>query len=387
MVARRLVMDLPKGQSAFLWGPRKSGKSTFLKEKFPLSVCFNLLETDLFFRLNKSPHLLREEIEALPPDQLSRPIIIDEVQKIPELLEEVHLLIEKRKISFILCGSSARKLRKVHANLLGGRAWRFHMYPFTSVELGKIDLLDVFNRGLIPSHYQSGQYRKSLKAYVNDYLNEEIRAEGLVRNLSAFGKFIDSLRFCNGELINYSNIARDCAVDSKTVKEYFQILVDTLLGDYVWPYVTSPARDSITSTPKFYLFDVGVANYIKNVKVDELKGADAGHAFEHFILMELWAYRGYSDLEFEIAYWRNKAGDEIDFVLNRGKISIECKISSRIEKNDLKNLVKFANIAHPDRLILVCNERRNRITEIDGHKIEILNWENFLKLLWSGRIL
>ena len=280
---------------------------------------------------------------------------------------------------WIIC----QKIAKSSCQLIG---WSGLAISYVSVYLSrikKLNLLDVFSRGLIPSHYQSAQYRKSLKAYVHDYLNEEIRAEGLVRNLSAFGKFIDSLRFCNGELINYSNIARDCAVDSKTVKEYFQILVDTLLGDYIWPFVASPARDSITSTPKFYLFDVGVANYIKNVKIDDLKGADADHAFEHFILMELWAYRGYCDLEFDIAYWRTKAGHEVDFVLDRGKIAIECKISSMVENRDMKNLIKFAEISKPQRLILVCNEKRNRITEIDGKKIEILNWEYFLKLLWN----
>lgn len=379
-------MDLPQGQSAFLWGPRKTGKTTLLQEIFPHSLVYDLLQTDTFFRLSKEPNRLREELSVVEKDlKKFQPIIIDEVQKIPQLLDEVHWLIERKGLSFILCGSSARKLRRSHANMLGGRAWRFQLYPLTSREIGKdFNLLDALNRGLIPSHYLSPHYQKSIKAYIQDYLKEEIQAEGLVRNLPAFARFLDSVSFSNGELVNYSNIARDCAVDSKTVAEYYQILVDTLMGSFLEPFRKTRNRQIISATPKFYLFDVGVAGGLVQRNLSINKGEEFGKAFEHLISMEIMAYRTYSEKEFPIAFWRTKDGHEVDFVLNRGEVALEVKGTHHVGVNDLKGLRVFMDEHKPKRALVVCQERVSR--KLDSG-ITVLPWRTFLEMLWEGHII
>ena len=234
-ILRILNLALPPGQSAFLWGPRKTGKSTYLKERYPQSLVYNFLNTELVLEFAKRPSLLREQLLAQDDNVLKHPIILDEVQKVPAILDEVHWLIENRGLQFLLCGSSARKLKRGQANLLGGRAWRYEMFPLVSAEVEVVDLLKVLNRGMIPSHYLDDQYQKSLRAYTTDYLKEEVFAEGLTRNIPAFSRFFEAIGYSHGELTNFSNIARDCGVDSKTVKEYYQIVEDTLLGTMIAP--------------------------------------------------------------------------------------------------------------------------------------------------------
>ena len=270
--ARVLDIDLPPRQSAFLWGARKTGKSTYLHHRFPDSLSFDLLDSDLVIDLLRRPALLRERLLTQPAHALAKPVIIDEVQKVPELLDEVHWLIENGGLRFILCGSSARKLKRGRANLLGGRAWRYEMFPFVTAELGRVDLLRVLNRGMIPSHYLSDGYRKSLDAYVRDYLSEEVFAEGLTRNVAAFARFFEAVGYSHGQLTNYTNIARDCGVDAKTVREYYQILSDTLLGRMVPPYRKRQDRRVLSRTPKFYLFDVGVAGALVKRRIAEPRG-------------------------------------------------------------------------------------------------------------------
>ena len=271
-VQRRLRIDLPPRQSAFLWGPRKTGKSTWLHQTFPRSIRYDLLNTDVLFRLAKQPHILREELQAASEEALESPVILDEVQKVPSILDEVHWLIENKGLRFILCGSSARKLKHGHANLLGGRAWRFEMFPLTTGEIGDVDLLKALTHGLLPGHYFKAQAYRSLKAYIEDYLTQEIMAEGLVRNLPSFARFLDAIGYKHGELTNFANIARDCGVDAKTVRAYYEILEDTLLGRFVAPYAGKTGRQSITSASKFYLCDVGVAGYLCGRMFKELKG-------------------------------------------------------------------------------------------------------------------
>ena len=385
IIRRTLDVTIPRRQSAFLWGPRKTGKTTLLTQKFPGSLRYDLLETDTFFRLSKQPYLLREELRAAEKaGKLHCPIIIDEVQKIPPLLDEIHWLIENRKINFILCGSSARKRKRSQANLLGGRAWRFELYPLTSHELGdQFDLVRALNQGLIPSHYLNPAPTKTLRAYINDYLKEEIRAEGLARNIPAFARFLDAVSFSNGELVNYSNIARDCGVDAKTVAEYFQILVDTLLGQFIEPFRKHRKRQTITSTPKFYLFDVGVAGELSKRDLRINRGLEFGRAFEHFILMELWAYRSYSEEDFPIQFWRTKEGDEVDFVLSEGRIAIEVKGTEHVKPADTRGIRTFMNEFKPKKALLVCQESVPRTT---SSGIDILPWAIFIKKLWNGEI-
>ena len=384
-IKRILDIKLPQKQSAFLWGPRKTGKTTYLKKHFPDSLIFDFLKTDFFIEVSKNPALLRERILAKDKNALKHPIILDEVQKVPQVLDEVHWLIENKGLRFILCGSSARKLRRGHVNLLGGRAWHYEMFPLVTAELKNINLLHALNHGMVPTHYlqDDQECKKSLKAYMQDYLKEEVFAEGLTRNIPAFSRFFDAFGYSHGELTNYSNIARDCGVDSKTVKEYYQILIDTLLAVRIDPFKKRQSRKIITKAPKYYLFDVGVANYLRKQHLEEERGEEFGRAFEHFLLMEILAYRSYSGQDFTINFWRTKTGLEIDFILARGEIAIEIKGANRIDKRDLNALVAFAEEYSPKRNFLVCNEKEKRL----HGKIEILPWSNFLQELWAGNVL
>ena len=382
-IQRSLKIDLPERQSAFLWGPRKTGKTTFLKTAFPDSTVYDLLQTDLLLEFTKRPSLLRERLLAAEPKRLKEPIIIDEVQKVPQLLDEIHWLIENKGLRFILCGSSARKLKRGKANLLGGRAWRYEMRPLISAELGEVDLLKALNRGLLPAHYLQEEYRKSLRAYVRDYLKEEVFDEGLTRNIPAFSRFFDAVGYSHGELTNYANIARDCGVDAKTVKEYYQILVDTLLGTMIEPYSRRQDRQVISKAGKFYLFDVGVAGAIIQRRIPQEKGEPFGKAFEHFILMEILAHRSYRELDYDLNFWRTKSGLEVDFILGRGEVVIEVKGSSRIDSSDVRPLKAFIQEYRPAKAFVVCNERLPRVHE----EIRILPWREFLKMLWAGAVI
>jgi len=382
-IRRMIHIDLPKGQSAFLWGPRKTGKTTYLKIAFPESLMYDLLQTDLFLELAKRPFLLREQLLAADPRRLKEPIIIDEVQKVPQLLDEVHWLIENKNWRFILCGSSARKLKRGKVNLLGGRAWRYEMHPLVSSEVGELNLLRSLNRGMIPIHYLQEEYRKSLQAYLRDYLKEEVFDEGLTRNIPAFSRFFDAMGFSHGELTNFANIARDCGVDAKTVKEYYQILVDTLLGTMIEPYKKRQDRQVITKAGKFYLFDVGVAGAITKRHIPEERGEQFGKALEHFILMEILAHRTYRELDYDVNFWRVKSGLEVDFVLGRGAVALEVKGASRIDNPDLRPLKAFMQEYLPRKAFVVCNERHPRVHE----GIHILPWRDFLNALWKGDVI
>ncbi len=383
-IGRILDIDLPPDQSAFLWGPRKAGKSTYLKVTFPHSVVYDFLRTDLALEFAKRPSLLREQLLAKDEEVLRHPVILDEVQKVPRILDEVHWLIENKGLRFILCGSSARKLKRGRANLLGGRAWRYEMFPLVTAEVENLDLLRALNHGMIPTHYlQDGRdCRKSLRAYVQDYLKEEVLSEGLTRNVPAFSRFFDAMAYSHGELTNFSNIARECGVDSKTVKEYYQILVDTLMGRMVGPFKRRQHRQVISRASKFYLFDVGVAGAITKRTIEEPKGEFFGRAFEHFMFMEIAAYGSYNELDYDINFWRTKSGLEVDFVLGGGEIAIETKGSSRIEKRELRSLTAFVEEYSPRKALVVCNERAERV----HGQIRIMPWRNFLRDLWEGKI-
>ena len=381
---RTLRLGLPQGQSAFLWGPRKTGKSTLLRQQLPQSVRFDLLDTRLLLEFTRAPWKLPERLQAFDPTVLVNPIVIDEVQRAPALLDEVHRLIENKGLSFVLCGSSARKLKRGRANLLGGRAWRFGLHPLTWPEVPDFDLVRALNRGLVPAHYNTAQYRRTLAGYVDDYLKEEVFDEGLTRNVAGFSRFFDALSFCHGELLNYSNVARDCGVDSKTVREYFQILVDTLLGVFVEPFSRRRSRAVITRTPKFYLFDVGVAGHVTGRRVERAAGPEFGRALEHFALMELLAYRSYRERDFPVRFWRTKSGLECDFILGHdGAVAIEVKGRSSLRPGDLRAMRAYVEEHRPRHAIVISNEKAPRRTS-DG--IWLLPWERFLERLWADEI-
>ena len=251
MLNRYLELDLPEGKSLFLWGARKTGKSTYLKNRFPNSFYIDLLHHSTFLRYSKTTGTLKEEIEA--QNNLHQPIIIDEVQKVPEILDEVHHIIENNKnISFILCGSSLRKLKQTGSNLLGGRAWRQLFLPLCYPELPEFDLLKIFNYGLLPEHYlTSSNPVRNLEGYIVDYIIPEVQWEGRIRNLGSFSRFLEAMAFSNGEILNYANIARECHVNLKTVQGYTELMCDMLLGYIIRPYTPKTSRQLIVSSPKF----------------------------------------------------------------------------------------------------------------------------------------
>lgn len=382
-IPRTLDLNLPEGQSAFLWGPRQTGKSTYLRQRFPDSVWFDLLKTDRFLDLSRRPSLLREELLSLDREALGRPVIIDEVQKVPALLDEVHWLMENHGLRFVLSGSSARKLKRGKANLLGGRAWRFHLFPLTSQEVGSVDLLRVLNRGMLPRPYLQEDYERSLRAYGRDYLKEEVFDEGLTRNVPAFSRFFEAMAFSHGELTNFANIARDCGVDGKTVKEYYQILVDTLLGTWVPPFKRRQNRQVISKASKFYLFDVGVAGSLVGRTIKQEKGAAFGQALEHFVLMEILAHSSNREIHYPVHFWRTKSGLEVDFILGDAQVAIEVKGSSRVEPRDVRGLKAFVEDHSPSRAVVVCNEPRAR--KMDD--LLIVPIREFLQRLWAGEII
>lgn len=381
-------MDIPKPYSTFLWGARKTGKSTYLKEKFPKALSFDFLKTDTFYRYGNHPSLLREEIMNLPPESFKEPIILDEVQKIPRVLDDVHWMMEnKKEAQFILCGSSIRKLKQGGSNLLGGRAWRTHFLPLCFPELNTLDWPKIMTRGLLPSHYLSNYSHKLLSSYVYDYLLPEVNLEARLRSSEGFSRFLEVLGFCQGELLNYRNISRDCGVNAKTVKTYFEILGDMYLGYFLYPFAKQAGRDLIRETPKFYLMDTALSHFLKKYKFTGFKGSNARKAFEHYLFLELTAYKLLNDLDYSLHFWRTKDGvHEVDFVLQEGQIAIECEISTPIERRDLKGLVIFGDL-YKAKLHMVSLEPRKRLMALEGQEITIWPVEEFLTNLWAGRII
>ena len=301
MIERWLKITDAQEESVFLFGARQTGKTTLLLKLFPNSHFYDLLESDTYERLRRNPALLRQELAAAGKDEL---VIIDEIQLIPELLNEVHWLIVRQGIHFILSGSSARKLKRKGVNTLGGRAVRNVLYPLVSSEIPDFDLIKAVNRGMLPTHYLASGNRQLLKrqqAYISVYLKEEVAAEALVRRLASFSRFMEVAALTDGEIVNYSNIAQDCGVDAKTVKEYFAILEETLIG-YMVPAFRRTVKRRLNQSPRFYYFDVSLPNYLLHRNNMEPGSDDFGHAFEHLMIQEIIAYLGYHDIDNALSY-------------------------------------------------------------------------------------
>lgn len=381
MFKRFLPLPAPGTETFFLWGPRQTGKSTLLRHTYGEGHWVDLLKADAFRRYVTRPETLREELEAEPPGPRQQ-VVIDEIQKVTALLDEVHWLIENRGLHFALCGSSARKVKRGSANLLGGRALRYELHGLTAAELGgEFDLDRVLNHGYLPRIYQSNRPGRLLEAYVADYLKEEVAAEGLIRNLPVFSDFLDVAALGDGEIVNFSNIARECGVSSHTTKNHFQILEDTLLGRWLPAYRKRPKR-RVIGAPKFYFADVGVVNRLAR-RGELLPGSELyGKAFENWVYHELTAFISYHEVDAELSYWRLASGIEVDFVLGDMGVAIEAKSSERITCDHLRGLHSLVE-DHPrvGRRIVVCREPRARKTA-DG--IEILPAATFVKRLWTG---
>ena len=382
-IARQLLLPRPLKRSLFLWGPRQTGKTTLLRETYPDLPLIQLIKSEEFADYTSRPQLLRERVRQWKAKQ----VVIDEIQKVPALLNEVQYLIEEEKVSFVLCGSSARKLRKQHANFLGGRALRFELFGLTSAELGKnFDLTRALNRGTLPAIYlaeSDAVARQLLRSYCADYLKEEIFSEGLVRKLSPFSRFLEAAALSDTEIISYETFARDCGVSAPTIQSYFEILHDTLIGSFVPGYTWRPKR-KVISSPKFYFFDAGVVAHL--AQRGELRpGSELwGKAFENWVHQELRAYLSYRQRAESLSYWRLTTQVEVDFIIGKMKCALEAKSSSRIHSEHLKGLRELkTDQPQVERRIVVSGETQSRTTD-DG--IEILSTGDFLERLWSDQI-
>jgi uncharacterized protein len=382
MFRRALHLLTRPTDTFFLWGPRQTGKSSLLRKTYPSATWIDLLRTDDFVRYRLRPAILREELLDASP---SRIVVIDEVQKVPALLDEVHWLIENRGLRFALCGSSARRVKRGHANLLGGRALRYELLGLVSSEIGQdFDVVRAANHGFLPRHYLSDRPGMLLRSYVNDYLKEEIAAEGLVRNLPAFSGFLSAAALSDGGLVNFTNIARECGVSGPTVREHFQILIDTLLGRFLPAYTKRPKRRVILA-PKFYFADVGVVNHLARRGRLEPGSELFGKAFESWVHHELQAYRAYREFAFELAFWRLASGIEVDFVVDDLRVAIEAKSSTRVNDGHLRALREIRrDHTSVKRRIVVSLDTRARRTE-DG--IEILPVRTFAERLWDDDLI
>jgi predicted AAA+ superfamily ATPase len=290
--------------------------------------------------------------------------------------------MENRGLLFILCGSSARKVKRGYANLLGGRAIRYELYPLVFPEIPDFSLTKALNSGLIPRHYDSAKPERLIQSYVGDYLKEEIVAEALTRNIPAFSRFLEVAALTNGHMLNYTNIARECGITSPTVKEYFQILEDTLIGRQLPAFRKTKKRRLVTS-PKFYFFDLSPVVHLSR-RGEVVPGSELfGRAFEHFMWMEIVAHSSYSELFYPITYWRTSSGFEVDFVLGDSEISIEVKSTDSANTTHLKGLRRFREEYTVRRSILVSLDPKPRKTE---DQIEILPWQMFLEQLWSRKV-
>ena len=365
-------------EAMFLFGGRQVGKSTLLKERFPKAVYIDLLNSELRNRYRQHPEEFRESLLRHAPETL---VIVDEIQKVPDLLDEVHWLMVNRGLFFILSGSSARKLKKSGANNLGGRAIPETLFPLVSAEIPDFDLDRAIQNGMIPRHYMVANARNRLKSYIELYLKEEIIEEAAVQKVDDFIRFLEVAAISNGEMLNYENVAADCSVSANTVKAYYQILCDTLLGFEV-PAYRKVIKRKLTKSSRFYFFDVGIANYLTGRHHLAPKTPEYGHAFEHLVMQEIVAYLGYKGVEEKLTYWHTYDDIEVDAVIGDARVAIEIKSADSIQTNHKKGLVEFAK-EHPNvKQILVS---RDRISRRSGD-IDLYYVTDFFKALWNDEI-
>ena len=362
-------------KSFFLFGPRSTGKTTLIQQSLKNAKLYNLLDSNIYTRLLKNPKLLEEE------NTKNKIIVIDEIQKQVSLLDEVHRLIQQKNYRFLLTGSSARKLKKGQSNLLAGRAWLANLFPLSWVEIPQFDLIKYLNQGGLPMVYNSKHYEEELNSYVSLYLREEIQNEALTRNVQAFAEFLDLIALSNGQEINYESFSRDLQVSAGTLKNYIEILNDTLLG-FLLPGWTKTKKRKATSRSKYYLFDIGVTNTLCRRGLIKAKSDLFGKVFEHFIILEVRSYLSYARKNSSMYYWRSTSQLEVDLIIDN-KVAIEIKSHNLIQDKHLKNLRKLKEEQLIKKYIVVSLDPEERITK---DKIQILPWSSFLKKLWQGKI-
>ena len=377
MLQRILNLKDEIDSSIFLFGARQTGKSTILRQQFPQSIYIDLLDNSVKERYRRRPSLLYEALMEKAEGTLA---IIDEIPEVPDLLNEVHRLIVEKKLVFILCGSSARKLKRKGHNTLGGRAFLVYLYPFVSSEIPDFDIDRAVTYGMIPPHYLAKNPSRLLAGYIDIYLKEEIKEEALVRNLDAFHRFLEVAALTDGEIVNNNNIAQDCGVHATTVNAYFDILEDTLMG-YRIPAFRKVMKRRLMQAPKFYYFDIGVANHLLHRKQLVRGTPEYGHAFEHFVIQELYAWLHYTHSDETLSYWRTYTGLEVDAVIGDAKVAIEIKSVEEVLAKHLKGLKAFGEEHPQSRKIIVSLDRINRRIG----DIECIFVLDFLKELWNKR--
>jgi predicted AAA+ superfamily ATPase len=365
-------------KSFFLFGPRSTGKTTLIRQQLAkTATIIDLLDSRYFLRLSSAPHELESLIAAAPADI----IVIDEIQRIPELLNEIHRLIETQNLTFLLTGSSARKLRRGKANLLAGRVWDARMFPLIHREIPGMDLNRYLRYGGLPAVYLSEHPDEELDAYVNTYLKEEILAEGLIRRLPPFSRFLKTIALSNGEMVNFTKLANDCQVPPSTVTEYVGLLEDTLIG-FLLPAWTESKKRKAIKTGKFYFFDPGVTHTLAGTETLDRNSNLYGKSFEQFICMELRAYLSYRRQKLPLTYWRSKNGHEVDFLLGT-KTAIEVKASNKISRNDFKGLKYLKEEGVFQNLILVSQDPVSTLSD----NILTLPWQKFLSDMWRDKFI
>ena len=369
---------LLKKKSFFLFGPRATGKTTLIHQTFNKAKIYDLLDSETYRRLLKRPKILEEENKSK-----GKIIVIDEIQKQPALLDEVHRLIQTKDFRFLLTGSSARKLKRNPVNLLAGRAWQASLFPLSWVEIPKFNLIKYLNQGGLPSVYtSSSDYQEELNAYVSLYLREEIQNEALTRNVQAFAEFLDLIALSNGQEINYENFSRDLQISPSTLKNYMEILNDTLLGFSLPGYTKTKKRKAITRA-KYYLFDLGVTNTLCHRGLIKKRSELFGKAFEHFIILEVRAYLNYARKFLNMTYWRSTSQFEVDLIIGN-KVAMEIKSTMLVQDKHLKSLRAFKEEKLIKKYITVSLDTEKRVTK---DNIQILPWKIFLKMLWKGEII
>lgn len=375
MISRIIQLSKELEDSIFLFGARQTGKSTALRQQFPKEIYIDLLDSDVRNRLERRPTLLYEMLKDKGEGTI---VIIDEIPEVPKLLNEVHRLITEKNLRFVLCGSSARKLKRKGTNTLGGRAFPIFFHPLVSAELPDFDIDRAVNYGMIPSHYLAKNPERRLAAYIDVYLKQEIKEESLVRNLSAFQRFLEVAAISDGEIINNNNIAQECGVSATTVNSYFDILEDTFIG-YRLPAYTKVVQRRLVQAPRFYFFDVGVANYLMHRRRLVRGTTEYGHAFEHLVIQELIAYMHYTHQDEKLSYWRTYAGTEVDVIIGDAKIAIEIKSVEEVLPKHLKGLKAFGE-EHPEchRIIVSHDIFPRKIGDI-----ECIPVKEFLHRLWN----
>ena len=378
---RRRILNLShllKKKSFFLFGPRQTGKTTLIGRTLPKAKVYDLLDSETHIKLLKKPRLLEEEGKATK----HKIIVIDEIQKQPSLLDEVHRLIQKTNQRFLLTGSSARKLKRGGVNLLAGRAWRAELFPLTWFEISNFNLIRYLNRGGLPPIYDSSDYQEELDNYVRLYLREEVQNESWTRNVPAFAEFLDAIALSNGQEINYEGFARDLQVSPGTLKNYIEILNDTLLGFYLPSFVKTKKRKAITRS-KYYLFDIGVTNALCQRGEIKKNSELFGKAFEHFIVLEVRAFLSYFRKRLQMAYWRSTSQMEVDLIVSPA-LAMEIKAVSLVQDRHIKGLRALKEEGLLKKYIVVSLDKEERRTRDNIH---ILPWRIFLTRLWKNQII